>query len=168
MTNDIQQMEIVKAVKLFFTNYFDFSGRARRGEFWWAYLAFIIASILVSIVDAVIGGIFYGITGSDFLLNSGFLVNILSLATLIGWVSLTARRLQDCGRTGWWQLGYLSVIPTTILWVSFALADGPVLLLFLSIIFTLATIVLYILILVWLIMPPTEDENRWGRNPLLD
>ena len=168
MTNDIQQMEIVKAVKLFFTNYFDFSGRASRGEFWWAYLAFIIASILVSIVDAVLGGIVYGITGSDFLLNSGFLVNILSLATLIGWVSLTARRLQDCGRTGWWQLGYLSVIPTTILWVSFALADGPVLLLFLSIIFTLATIVLYILILVWLIMPPTEDENRWGRNPLLD
>jgi len=168
MTNDIQQMEIVKAVKLFFTNYFDFSGRASRGEFWWAYLAFIIASILVSIVDAVIGGIFYGITGSDFLLNSGFLVNVLSLATLIGWVSLTARRLQDYGRTGWWQLGYLSVIPTTILWVSFALANGPVLLLFLSIIFTLATIVLYILILVWLILPPTEDENRWGRNPLLD
>ena len=168
MTKVIQQMDMMKAAKLFFTNYFDFSGRASRGEFWWAYLAFIIASILVSIVDAVIGGIFYGITGSDFLLNSGFLVNVLSLATLIGWVSLTARRLQDYGRTGWWQLGYLSVIPTTILWVSFALANGPVLLLFLSIIFTLATIVLYILILVWLILPPTEDENRWGRNPLLD
>ena len=168
MTNDIQQMEIVKAVKLFFTNYFDFSGRASRGEFWWAYLAFIIASILVSIVDAVIGGIFYGITGSAFLLNSGFLVNILSLATLIGWVSLTARRLQDYGRTGWWQLAYLSIIPTTLFWVFFAVADGPVLLLSLSIIFTLATIVLYILILVWLILPPTEDENRWGRNPLLD
>ena len=161
-------MDMFKAVRLFFVNYFDFSGRASRGEFWWAYLAFFIVSIILAIVDAVIGGIFYGITGSDFLLNSGFLVNILSLATLIGWVSLTARRLQDCGRTGWWQLGYLSVIPTTILWVSFALADGPVLLLFLSIIFTLATIVLYILILVWLIMPPTEDENRWGRNPLLD
>ena len=167
MTNDIQQMEIVKAVKLFFANYLDFSGRASRGEFWWAYLAYFIASILVSIVDAVIGGILYGITGSDFLLTSGFLINILFLATFIGWISLTARRLQDNGRTGWWQLGYLSVIPTTIFWVSFAFAEGPILL-FLSIIFTLATIVLYILIFVWLIMPPTEDENRWGRNPLLD
>ena len=117
--------------------------------------------------SAVIGGILYGITGSDFLLTSGFLINILFLATFIGWISLTARRLQDNGRTGWWQLGYLSVIPTTIFWVSFAFAEGPILL-FLSIIFTLATIVLYILIFVWLIMPPTEDENRWGRNPLLD
>ena len=167
MTNDIQQMEIVKAVKLFFANYLDFSGRASRGEFWWAYLAYFIASILVSIVDAVIGGILYGITGSDILLTSGFLINILFLATFIGWISLTARRLQDNGRTGWWQLGFLSVIPTTIFWVSFAFAEGPILL-FLSIIFTLATIVLYILIFVWLIMPPTEDENRWGRNPLLD
>ena len=165
MTNDIQQMEIVKAAKLFFANYFDFSGRASRGEFWWAYLAYFIASILVSIVDAVIGGILYGITGSDLLLTSGFLINILFLATFIGWISLTARRLQDNGRTGWWQLGYLSVIPTTIFWVSFAFAEGPILL-FLSIIFTLATIVLYILILVWLIMPPTEDENRWGLNQL--
>ena len=167
MTNDIQQMEIVKAVKLFFANYLDFSGRASRGEFWWAYLAYFIVSILVSIVDAVIGGILYGITGSDILLTSGFLINILFLATFIGWISLTARRLQDNGRTGWWQLGYLSVIPTTIFWVSFAFTEGPILL-FLSIIFTLATIVLYILIFVWLIMPPTEDENRWGRNPLLD
>ena len=165
MTNDIQQMEIVKAVKLFFANYLDFSGRASRGEFWWAYLAYFIASILVSIVDAVIGGILYGITGSDLLLTSGFLINILFLATFIGWISLTARRLQDNGRTGWWQLGYLSVIPTTIFWVSFAFAEGPILL-FLSIIFTLATIVLYILIFVWLILPPTEDENRWGLNPL--
>ena len=165
MTNDIQQMEIVKAVKLFFANYLNFSGRASRGEFWWAYLAYFIASILVSIVDAVIGVILYGITGSDFLLTSGFLINILFLATFIGWISLTARRLQDNGRTGWWQLGYLSVIPTTIFWVSFAFAEGPILL-FLSIIFTLATIVLYILIFVWLIMPPTEDENRLGLNPL--
>ena len=165
MTNDIQQMEIVKAVKLFFANYLDFSGRASRGEFWWAYLAYFIASILVSIVDIVIGWILYGITGSTLLLNSGFLINILFLATFIGWISLTARRLQDNGRTGWWQLGYLSVIPTIIFWVSFAFAEGPILL-FLSIIFTLVTIVLYILIFVWLIMPPTEDENRWGLNPL--
>ena len=24
-----------------------------------------------------------------------------------------------------------------------------------------------ILLLVWLILPPKEDENKWGRNPLL-
>ena len=167
MTKVIQQMDMTKAAKLFFTNYFDFSGRASRGEFWWAYLAFFIVSIILAIVDAVIGGIIFGFTESEFLLNNGLFSNIFSLVTAIGWISLTSRRLQDNGHSGWWQLAYFSIIPTIILWVFFISADGnPVLLSFL-VIFTIITLALYILILVWLILPPTEDENRWGQNPLL-
>ena len=166
MTKVIQQMDMTKAAKLFFTNYFDFSGRASRGEFWWAYLAFFIVSIILAIVDAVIGGIIFGFTESEFLLNNGFFSNIFSLVTFIGWISLTSRRLQDNGHSGWWQLAYLSIIPTIFLWVFFISADeNPVLLSF-SIISTIITLVLYILILVWLILPPTEDENKWGLNPL--
>ena len=161
-----KQIDMTQAVILFFKNYFDFSGRASRGEFWWAYLAFFIASIILAIVDAVIGGVIYGFTESEFLLNNGFFSNIFSLVTLIGWISLTSRRLQDNGHSGWWQLAYFSIIPTIILWVLFAGFEYPVLLTF-SIIFTMATLGLYILILVWLILPPTEDENKWGRNPLL-
>ena len=108
MTKVIQQMDMTKAAKLFFANYFDFSGRASRGEFWWAYLAFFIVSIILAIVDAVIGGVVYGFTESEFLLNSGIFTNIFSLVTLIGWISLTSRRLQDNGHTGWWQLAYFS------------------------------------------------------------
>ena len=174
MTKVIQQMDMTKAAKLFFTNYFDFSGRASRGEFWWAYLAFFIVSTILFIVDGVIVGMIFGftdnellsITENEFLSNNGFFSNIFSLVTLIGWISLTSRRLQDNGHTGWWQLAYFSIIPTIILWVFFISADGnPVLLLF-SIIFTIITLALYILILVWLILPPTEDENKWGLNPL--
>ena len=166
MTKVIQQMDMTKAAKLFFTNYFDFSGRASRGEFWWAYLAFFIVSIILAIVDAVIGGIIFGFTESEFLLNNGFFSNIFSLVTFIGWISLTSRRLQDNGHSGWWQLAYFSIIPTIFLWVFFISADeNPVLLSF-SIIFTIITLALYILILVWLILPPTEDENKWGPNPL--
>tara|TARA_B100000941_G_scaffold233455_1_gene175992 strand:- start:384 stop:893 length:510 start_codon:yes stop_codon:yes gene_type:complete len=169
MTNETQQMDMFKAVRLFFVNYFDFSGRASRGEFWWAYLAFFIVSIILAIVDVVIGSVVYGFTESEFLLNNGIFTNILSLVTLIGWISLTSRRLQDNGHTGWWQLAYFSIIPTIILWMFFILtADGNPVLLSFSIIFTIITLALYILILVWLILPPTEDENRWGRNPLLD
>ena len=94
--------------------------------------------------------------------------NITIFITLIGWISLTSRRLQDNGHSGWWQLAYFSIIPTIILWVLFAGFDGNPVLLSFSIIFTVATLGLYILILVWLILPPTKDENRWGRNPLLD
>ena len=166
MTKVMQQMDMTKAAKLFFTNYFDFSGRASRGEFWWAYLAFFIVSIILAIVDAVIGGIIFGFTESEFLLNNGFFSNIFSLVTFIGWISLTSRRLQDNGHTGWWQLAYFSIIPTIILWVFFISSDGNPVLLSFSIIFTIITLALYILILVWLILPPTEDENKWGPNPL--
>ncbi len=167
-------MDMFKAVRLFFVNYFDFSGRASRGEFWWAYLAFFIVSIILAIVDGVVVGIIFGftdnellsITESEFLSNNGFFSNIFSLVTLIGWISLTSRRLQDNGHSGWWQLSYFSIIPTIILWVFFISADGNPVLLSFSIIFTIITLALYILILVWLILPPTEDENKWGSNPL--
>ena len=174
MTKVIQQMDMTKAAKLFFTNYFDFSGRASRGEFWWTYLAFFIVSTILFIVDGVIVGMIFGftdnellsITENEFLSNNGFFSNIFSLVTLIGWISLTSRRLQDNGHTGWWQLAYFSIIPTIILWVFFISADGNPVLLSFSIIFTIITLALYILILVWLILPPTEDENKWGPNPL--
>jgi uncharacterized membrane protein YhaH (DUF805 family) len=174
MTKVIQQMDMTKAAKLFFVNYFDFSGRASRGEFWWAYLAFFIVSTILFVVDGVIVGMIFGftdnellsITENEFLSNNGFFSNIFSLVTLIGWISLTSRRLQDNGHSGWWQLAYFSIIPTIILWVFFISADGNPVLLSFSIIFTMITLGLYILILVWLILPPTEDENRWGRNPL--
>ena len=174
MTKVIQQMDMTKAAKLFFTNYFDFSGRASRGEFWWAYLAFFIVSTILFIVDGVIVGMIFGftdnellsITENEFLSNNGFFSNIFSLVTLIGWISLTSRRLQDNGHSGWWQLAYFSIIPTIILWVFFISADGNPVLLSFSIIFTIITLALYILILVWLILPPTEDENKWGPNPL--
>ena len=39
MTNEKQNIDIVMAIKLFFVNYFNFSGRASRAEFWWVYLA---------------------------------------------------------------------------------------------------------------------------------
>ena len=174
MTKVIQQMDMTKAAKLFFVNYFDFSGRASRGEFWWAYLAFFIVSTILFVVDGVIVGMIFGftdnellsITESEFLSNNGFFSNIFSLVTAIGWISLTSRRLQDNGHSGWWQLAYFSIIPTIILWVFFISADGNPVLLSFSIIFTIITLALYILILVWLILPPTEDENKWGPNPL--
>ena len=174
MTKVIQQMDMMKAAKLFFVNYFDFSGRASRGEFWWAYLAFFIVSSILFVVDGVIVGMIFGftdnellsITENEFLSTNGFFSNIFSLVTFIGWISLTSRRLQDNGHSGWWQLAYFSIIPTIILWVFFISADGNPVLLSFSIIFTIITLALYILILVWLILPPTEDENKWGPNPL--
>ena len=157
MTNDIQQMEIVKAVKLFFANYLDFSGRASRGEFWWAYLAFFIVSIILAIVDAVIGGIIFGFTESEFLLNNGFFSNIFSLVTFIGFISLTSRRLQDTGVSGWYQLAlYLSLMLPVGLSLSQSVATPFAIFIF---------IIVLITFIVFLAKPSIEEDNQWGNKP---
>ena len=167
MTNSVKNIDLIGSVNLFFINYLNFSGRASRGEYWWAYLAFVIASFACTIVDIFIGGIFYALSDNEVLLNTGFFINILGVATFLGWISLTSRRLQDKGYSGWWQMLYLTIIPTIIFWVIFVMYENPIIL-SIAALFTLVTLASFILILVWLILPPTEDENQWGRNPLLD
>ena len=90
---------MLDAVKLFFKNYFNFTGRASRSEYWWAYLAFVIVSLVIMIAEGLAMGIDYA--------GSGVASNLFTFATLVGWLSLNARRLQDRGHTGWWQLAYL-------------------------------------------------------------
>ncbi|WP_133407643.1 DUF805 domain-containing protein [Parashewanella tropica] len=70
--------------------YADFTGRARRQEFWMFVLVYVILSIVVSVVDMLLG--------------TWVLGTIFSLALLIPSLAVTARRLHDTGRTGWWQL----------------------------------------------------------------
>lgn len=78
-------MDFVTAIKTCFSKYADFTGRARRSEFWFFYL-----------LTFVVGWIPY----------IGWLA---SVALIIPSFSVGARRLHDTGRSGWWQL--LSLIP---------------------------------------------------------
>jgi uncharacterized membrane protein YhaH (DUF805 family) len=71
--------------------YASFDGRASRGEYWWFYLAQVLASIALSIVDIAIFG-------------SDVLSNLLSLALLIPSIAASCRRLHDSNRSGWWLL----------------------------------------------------------------
>ena len=98
----------------------------------------------------------------------GLASNLFTLATLIGLLSLNARRLQDRGHTGWWQLA--NIIPILFL-VYFGLLYAIIkneshLLCNCSLVsvYWFGTGVTFI---VFLCLPPKEDENKWGRNPLL-
>lgn len=92
-------------------NYFNFSGRARRREFWMYVLAVIILSIIVSIIDSVL---FPNFMGESSLGSSGPLSSLLSLLLLIPGIAISVRRLHDTGRTGWW---YLLVFVIIIGWI---------------------------------------------------
>ena len=88
-------------------NYANFSGRARRAEFWYFALFSFLISIGLAIVDGVLG-------------TNGILGGIYSLAIVIPNIAVGARRLHDTGRSGWWQLiGFVPIIGLIVLLIFF-------------------------------------------------
>ena len=110
------------------TRYADFTGRARRAEFW----MFTLFSLIVSIVLAAVDGLVFG-TGSFTSLSGGFsasfssigvLSTVYALAVLLPTLGVTARRLHDTDRSGWWMLlGFVPIVGGIVLLVLLAL-DG--------------------------------------------
>lgn len=72
-------------------NYANFTGRARRKEYWFYTLALIIALIIVSVVDRILG-------------TDPLLYLIVALGTFVPSLAVGVRRLHDIGRSGWWYL----------------------------------------------------------------
>ena len=88
-------MNFGQAVQSVLTKYVEFSGRARRSEYWWFTLFSVAVSIVFSIIDAAIGSSILGL--------------LVSLALLLPSIAVTVRRLHDTGRSGWWI--WLALIP---------------------------------------------------------
>lgn len=92
------------AVRLFFKNYINFSGRSSRSAYWWWVLASFLIGIVAGIMDVIILGDAYN--QNDY----GPVSAIVSLVTLVPGISLSARRLHDVGRSGWWMLISLTIV----------------------------------------------------------
>ncbi|MBV7377361.1 DUF805 domain-containing protein [Maritimibacter dapengensis] len=100
--------------------YTDFSGRAMRSEFWWFVLFVFIVSAILSLIDTML---FSGV-----LEDIGPLNAIFSLIMLIPSIAVTARRLHDIGKSGWWQLLFLIPIIGFLIiiwWAATKGDDGP-------------------------------------------
>ena len=83
-------------------NYANFSGRARRKEYWSFTLVAFIISIVLSFLDNQIFG-----TAMD---ENGILSSIFSLALFVPSIAIATRRLHDVGKSGWMQLLYFFII----------------------------------------------------------
>lgn len=117
-------MDFVTAIKTCFGKFATFEGRAARSEYWYFILFMMLTSVVLGMVDAITG--------------IGVLSMIFSLVTLIPSLAVSARRLHDTDRSGWWYL--LIFVP----------------------------IVGVIVLLIWFAAKGTSGDNRFGADPLAE
>ena len=141
---------------LAFKKYATFSGRSRRQEYWMFFLFNIIISIVLAILDQLLG---LKLT-SEGINNTGVLGVIYSLATFVPGLSIAVRRLHDTNRSGWFLL--LPIAPYILVILGLILRGfGSILI----IIGGLAVLGLAILLIVWLATEGTSGENQYGSDP---
>ncbi len=92
-----------------------FTGRARRKEYWFFVLFYILIAIGLGFIDSVLG------LGSE---GYGLLSGLFGLAMLLPALGVAVRRMHDTGRSGWWIL--VSFIPFVgwLIFIWFATRDG--------------------------------------------
>ncbi len=119
-------MNFGQAVSSGFRNYVGFSGRACRSEFWfWTLFVYGVSFGLALLLPAVGFGFQFAVIG-----------NIFSLVVLLPNIAVSARRLHDLDKSGWWLL--LFFIPL------------------------IGTIIL----IVWFVGKGSDGDNRFGSDPL--
>lgn len=118
-------MRFPEAVNACLDRYATFGGRARRPEYWYFMLFGLLVSAVTGVLDAVI------FPGNA----AGPVSGIASLLLLLPSLAVTARRLHDTGRSGWWML--TGLVP----------------------------LIGWLVLIVWFCRPGDAGPNRFGPGP---
>jgi uncharacterized membrane protein YhaH (DUF805 family) len=98
----------------------DFSGRARRSEYWW----WLVAVLLIEIVLGVALAVFFAVGWRGLGYAVSVLTFFVALALIVPSLAVTWRRLHDTGRSGaWYFISFVPVVGGIILLV-FTLLDS--------------------------------------------
>ena len=145
-------MNFSQSVSTCFKKYFVFDGRAKRSEYWFFFLFYILAGGISGFLDVAI-------FGPGFWKDHGPINVIVNLILIIPILSAGARRLHDTNRSGWWQL--LGLIGFAITYYQKDMLTKG---LITSSYFILSFLALgiYILLIVWLASKGEKKKNRFG------
>ena len=81
-------MTFGESIRICFSKYADFEGRASRSEYWWWFLFTVLGSLATGIVNETLSALF-------------------SLGILLPSLAVGARRLHDVDLSGWYLLLWL-------------------------------------------------------------
>ena len=132
-------MTFTQAVKAVFANYATFSGRASRTEFWWWSLFAFLSNLVLEVVPPVA-------------MAWALVITLPNLA-------VTARRLHDTDRSGWWMLAPYGV--ALVAGLLAAVRAWPLFLIAVALGF-----VMLVVLVVWLATRGTDGANRFGPDPM--
>ena len=132
-------------LECFTKHYADFSGRARRSEYWGTLLFNGLIQAGLSIILSIVATILFSsieingeVTFSPlFFLLPDIPIYIYGLVWLLPGLAVAVRRLHDIGKSGW-----------NLLWI-------------------LLPIVGAIMLIYWYCQDSQPEENKWGANPKL-
>lgn len=98
-------MDFQQSIKVCFQKYADFSGRAKRPEYWWFALFCFIVSMALSIIGDTLSMAF-------------------SLVTLLPSLAVGCRRLHDINKSGWFLLLWLIPVIGWLVLIFFLVQEG--------------------------------------------
>ena len=106
-------------VKCITKDYANFTGRARRREYWY----FVLFNAISALLAAVLFLLFAGITGDR---GTGYIMAIVlfclvALAGFIPFMAVNVRRLHDSGKSGWFYLVTFIPLGSFVLFVFYLL-----------------------------------------------
>ena len=161
-------MSPITAVKNGFVEVFNFSGRARRPEYWWFFAFVFVGATLIGAFEAAVLG------------QSGLVLRFFQILIFVPFLAVGWRRLQDTGRPGWYLL--IPVAVTVLTWAVIGSAPAQIAPEGASVIapppgggtdlppaviglFMLAQVAAGLVIVWWMIKPSQRGANRFGPEP---
>lgn len=140
--------------------YADFNGRARRSEYWWYVLGLVVAYLVATVLDSLLGlnRMIAGLYGPFALL--------VALGTFVPSLAVAVRRLHDTNRSGWWML--VVVLPYLALGIVIGMAAGEgdaAAALGSAGLVALIAFAGAVLIFIFMLLDGTKGDNRFGPDP---
>jgi uncharacterized membrane protein YhaH (DUF805 family) len=173
------------AVKTCFKKYFDFTGRARRSEYWWfvlfASIIYFVWILLCSFflafwIATAINGETYSSPMVPLMSYVGLMI-VPMLALFIPQYAVQTRRLHDTGRSGWWivaslvvslayMIAYFSVMmPMFENGIDEMPAFFSTPMMIVVAILGMISMLLSVVILIFTVMDSQRGENKYGPSP---